>query len=222
MNKEFVPKPLKITADMEGISLKAISEHYKLYEGYVKKTNYIREKLKQANRDTADIRQRSPFFKMEYDEMRRQESFIVNGVKLHEIYFGILGGDGKPKGKIAEAIGRDFINSEEWTEDMRATVNSNEMVSVGLGEWVVDMKAAASSARGWVITAYDIDEGRIRNYSADAHNIGIVAGTIPLIALDVYEHAYFMDHGTNRSDYVAAFFKNLDWAAIDEMAEGKI
>lgn len=88
--------------------------------------------------------------------------------------------------------------------------------------WIADMAAAGLSARGWVITAYDPADAALHNYSADAHNIGIVAGTVPIIALDVYEHAYFMDYGTNRKGYIEAFFKNLNWKAVDEMMANKI
>ena len=192
---ELVARPLKITADMEGISLRALSEHYKLYEGYVKKTNEIRGKMDLADRSAPNVTY------SEIGELKRQETFAMNGMKLHEVFFGALGGDGTASGKVADMIIRDFGSIENW---------------------VADMTVAGLSARGWVITAYDMDEGRIRNYSADAHNLGTVYGCVPLIALDVYEHAYFMDHGTSRKVYIEAFFKNLDWAAIDEMAEGKI
>ncbi|MFA5052485.1 MAG: Fe-Mn family superoxide dismutase [Parcubacteria group bacterium] len=192
MAKEIIAKSLEITADLDGISLKALTEHYKLYEGYVKKVSEIRERLKTADRTTANATY------SEIGELGRQETFALNGVKLHEIYFGILGGDGKIKGKIADMITRDYGSVENWT---------------------AIMSAAGLSARGWVITAYDINEERLRIFNADAHNVGIVAGIIPLITLDVYEHAYFMDYGTNRKGYIEAFFKNLSWDAIDSLAK---
>jgi Fe-Mn family superoxide dismutase len=205
MAKEFIPKPLKITADIEGLSLKALTEHFKLYEGYVKKTNEIRGKMETADKTTPNATY------SEIGELKRQETFAVNGMKLHEVYFGGLGGNpspdggiragGNPEGKVVEMIKRDFGSIESW---------------------MADMTAAGLSSRGWVITAYDLDEKVLRNYSADAHNLGTVYGCIPVVALDVYEHAYFMDHGTNRKAYIEAFFKNLDWGAIDGMAEGKI
>ena len=195
MITEPTAKPLKITTDIEGMSLKALAEHYKLYEGYVKKTKEIREKMEVADTSAPNATY------SEIGELKRQETFAVNGMKLHEIYFGSIGGDGKAEGKIADMIEKDFGSVKDW---------------------VSDMTTAGLSSRGWVIAAYDMDEGRIRNYSADAHNLGTVYGCVPLIVLDVYEHAYFMDHGTNRKAYIEAFFKNLDWGLIDEMAEGKI
>jgi Fe-Mn family superoxide dismutase len=195
MIKEVIAKPLAITADLEGISLKAIAEHFKLYEGYVKKTNEIRAKMESTDKTQANATY------SEIGELKRQESFSVNGVKLHEVYFGILGGNGQAAGKVADMIVRDFGSIENW---------------------IADMTAAGLSARGWVITAYDSADGMLHNYSADAHNLGIVAGAMPLIALDVYEHAYFMDYGTNRKGYIEAFFKNLDWEAIGKIAEASI
>ena len=193
MTKEIVLKPLAITADLNGISLKSITEHFKLYEGYVKKTNEIRNKLETADKSLAN----SAY--SEIGELKRQESFSLDGVKLHEVYFGILGGNGKEEGRVAEMIIRDFGSIENW---------------------IADMTASGLSARGWVILSYDFSEKTLRNYSADAHNVGIIAGIAPLITLDVYEHAYFMDYGVNRKGYIEAFFKNIDWQKIDEIAQG--
>jgi len=192
MKKEITSRPLEIIADLNGISLKSITEHFKLYEGYVKKTNVIRNKLETVDKSLANAAY------SEIGELKRQESFALDGVKLHEIYFGILGGDGKVAGRMAEMIIRDFGSIENW---------------------IADMTASGLSARGWVITSYDFAEKIVRNYSADAHNVGIIAGTVPLIALDVYEHAYFMDYGVNRKGYIEAFFKNLNWQKIDAVAK---
>ncbi len=192
MKKEITSRPLEIIADLNGISLKSITEHFKLYEGYVKKTNEIRNKLETVDKSLANAAY------SEIGELKRQESFALDGVKLHEIYFGILGGDGKVAGRMAEMIIRDFGSIENW---------------------IADMTASGLSARGWVITSYDFAEKIVRNYSADAHNVGIIAGTVPLIALDVYEHAYFMDYGVNRKGYIEAFFKNLNWQKIDAVAK---
>ncbi|MDD5098725.1 MAG: Fe-Mn family superoxide dismutase [Candidatus Colwellbacteria bacterium] len=193
MPKEYIASPLKITADIEGLSLKSISEHYKLYEGYVKKVKEIREKIDAADKSAPNATY------SELGELKRQETFAVNGAKLHEVFFKSLGPTSQElrgaSGKVADMIIRDFGSMENW---------------------VSDMTAAGLSSRGWVIAAYDLNEERIRNYSADAHNLGVVYGCIPLVALDVYEHAYFMDHGTSRKAYIEAFFKNLNWKAVDE------
>jgi Fe-Mn family superoxide dismutase len=191
--KEITLKPLEITTDLDGISIKSITEHFKLYEGYVKKTNEIRTKLETADKTTPNATY------SETGELKRQESFATDGAKLHEIYFKILqpafaGGSGVAK--VVELIKRDFGSIENW---------------------MADMTASGLSARGWVITSYDLADKSIHNYSADAHNVGLIAGTIPLIAMDVYEHAYFMDYGTNRKGYIEAFLRNLNWDKVDEI-----
>lgn len=184
MRKDFVPEKNKFTKDLSGLTLKMLQEHFKLYEGYVKKTNEIQTKLEAADKSEAN----GVFSYI--GELKRQETFAVNGMKLHEVYFGHLGGDGEQKGKLVEMIEKDFGSLENWKIDMIAT---------GL------------AARGWAILAFDYKDSRLHNYGSDAHNVGAVWGAIPLIVLDVYEHAYFMDYGVNRKDYINSFFKNLDW-----------
>lgn len=184
MKKEFSPEKFKFTKDLEGISLRTLQEHFKLYEGYVKKTNEIQKKVLEADKSEANG------VYSYIGELKRQETFAVNGMKLHEVYFGHLGGDGEPAGELVKMIERDFDSLEKWKE---------EMVATGL------------SARGWAILAFDFKDNSLRVYGSDAQNVGAVWGAVPLIAMDVYEHAYFIDYGTNRKEYVNAFFRNLDW-----------
>ena len=184
MRKPFEPEKLKITEDKPGLSLKMLKEHFKLYEGYVKKTNEIQEKIETA--DKAEANGVYSFF----GELKRQETFAVNGMKLHEVYFGHLNGNGEPRGELVKMIEKDFGSMDAWKADMVAT---------------------GICARGWAILAFDYKDNRLHNYGSDAHNVGAVWGAIPIIVLDVYEHAYFMDYGVNRKDYLDAFFKNLDW-----------
>lgn len=192
MRKPFEPEKLNIDKDLEGLSLKLIQEHFKLYEGYVKKTNEIQGKI-----ETVDKSEANGVYSA-IGELKRQETFAVNGMKLHEVYFGHLGGDpstssgqvGVPKGELVGMIERDFGS---------------------LDAWKLDMVATAISARGWAILAFDLKDNRLHNYGSDAHNLGAVWGAIPVIVLDVYEHAYFIDYGVNRKSYLDAFFKNLDW-----------
>jgi len=184
VSKEFVPEKNKFTKDLPGITKKMLDEHFKLYEGYVKKTNEIQKKIAEADKSEAN----GVFSYI--GELKRQETFAVNGMKLHEVYFGHLGGDGQSRGELVKMIERDFGSMEDWK---------------------IDMVATGLAARGWAILAYDYKDNRLHNYGSDAHNVGAVWGAIPLIVLDVYEHAYFMDYGVNRKDYVNSFFANLDW-----------
>lgn len=184
MRKDFEPDEFKFQKDLPGLTLKMLQEHHKLYQGYVKKTNEIQKKIDEADKSEANG------VYSYIGELKRQETFAVNGMKLHEVYFGHLGGDGNSKGDLVKMIERDFGS---------------------LDAWKIDMIATGLSARGWAITAFDLKDKRLHNYGSDAHNVGAVWGAIPLIVLDVYEHAYFLDYGVNRKDYIDSFFKNLDW-----------
>ena len=133
-----------------------------------------------------------------YSELRALKvdlTFAIGGIKNHELYFAHLGGEGgDPDGAFRALVERDFGSVEAWRSDLRAT---------------------ALAARGWAWTAYDWDEGRLFNYLGDAQNTFPVWNATPLVALDVYEHAYFLDYQTDRASYVDAFFENLDWDVVN-------
>jgi Fe-Mn family superoxide dismutase len=189
--EEIVPRELKpALLELDGISREAVEAHYKLYEGYVGKRNEILRKLADADLSAAN---------QVYSELRVLKvelSFAVGGIKNHEIYFEHLGGaGGAPTGQIADLITRDFGSVDAWRSDLKAT---------GMG------------GRGWAWTAYDWDEGRLFNYIGDAQNTFPIWNATPLVALDVYEHAYFLDYRTDRSAYIDAFFENLDWGTVND------
>ncbi len=192
INEEYKIVPLHLKEDADKITLKAVEEHQKLYEGYVKKTNEIQKKINEA--DKSDANAVYSFI----GELKREETFAVNGMKLHEAYFPLLGGDGEPKGKILEMIENDFGSYDVWKEDFIAT---------------------GMSARGWAILAYDFKDGRLNNYGMDSQNVGAVWGAVPIIAMDMYEHAFFMDYGTNKKAYIESFFKTLNWDAVNKIVE---
>lgn len=191
---ELAVKPLKFMKELVGISKKQITEHHDvLYAGYVKKTNEIRAKLKEVNFDEAN----ATFSQLR--ELKVEESFALNGVRLHEGYFDDLGGEGgKASGEILKMVEMDFGSYEAWEKEFRA-----------LGV----------CSRGWVVLAYDWEEKRLRNFLCDVHNQGGIWNATPLLILDVYEHAYFLDYGTNRKAYIEAFMKNIDWSFVNEMME---
>ena len=189
--EEIKPRELKPELyELDGISRQAVEAHYKLYEGYVNKRNEILRRL--ADVDLAAANQ-------VYSEIRALKvdlTFAIGGIKNHEIYFEHLGGGGgNPDGAIASLIGRDFGS---------------------IGDWRADLKASGMAGRGWAWTAYDWDEGRLFNYVGDTQNTFPIWNATPLIALDVYEHAYFLDYQTDRASYIDAFFDNLDWATIND------
>jgi Fe-Mn family superoxide dismutase len=191
--EEITARELKPSLlELDGISRETIEAHYKLYEGYVKKRNEILEQL-----DGVDLAAANQVYS-EIRELKLELTFAIGGIKNHEIYFEHLGGDGgDPEGLVAALIKRDF--------DSIAT-------------WRADLKATGMAGRGWAWTAYDWDEGRLLNYIGDAQNTFPVWNATPLVALDVYEHAYFLDYRTDRAAYIDAFFDNLDWATIDDWA----
>jgi Fe-Mn family superoxide dismutase len=175
--------------EMDGISRAAVEAHYKLYEGYINKRNEILTKLADVDLSAAN---------QVYSEIRALKidlTFAIGGVKNHEIYFEHLGGGGgDPDGTVGALIERDFGSIQEWRADLKAT---------GMG------------GRGWAWTAYDWDEQRLFNYIGDAQNTFPIWNATPLVALDVYEHAYFLDYQTDRASYIDAFFNNLDWDVVN-------
>src|SRR5437764_3728709 len=175
--EQIAPRELKPELyELDGISRATIEAHYKLYQGYVNKRNEILGKLDGVDLSSAN---------QVYSELRALKvdlSFAVGGIKNHEIYFEHLGGSGgDPAGIFGDLVKRDFGSVEAWKADLKAT---------GL------------AGRGWAWTAYDWDEARLFNYIGDAQNTYPVWNATPLVALDVYEHAYFLDFGTDRGSYI--------------------
>jgi len=178
---------------MKGISKKTVEEHLKLYQGYVNKYNEIQEKLAALTDD--DFSKANQVYSM-IRELKTELSFAWGGVVNHEIYFGHLGGKGGlPKGSLLKQIEKDFGSFENYKKDLKAT---------------------GIAARGWVWTAWNEKEGRLFNYLGDAQNTFPVWYAKPILALDTYEHAYFIDYGVNRASYIDAFFENLDWGVIEK------
>jgi Fe-Mn family superoxide dismutase len=182
-----------IMRDLDGISARTMTEHYKLYQGYVNKYNEIMQKLEGADRASAnqvfsDIR-----------ELKVDLTFAIGGVKNHEVYFGHLGGKGgEPPAEIKRELEKAFGSVEKWMQDLKAT---------------------GMASLGWAWTAWDRDWGYLFNYAGDAQNTFPVWNAVPIVALDVYEHAYYIDFGTARAGYIDAFFKNLEWTAVGQNLE---
>ncbi|HXI10504.1 MAG TPA: superoxide dismutase [Thermodesulfobacteriota bacterium] len=178
----------KFDLTLDGISEKQISQHRDiLYAGYVNKLNEIEEKLK-----TADITKANQAFS-EFRALKVEESFALNGVVLHELYFENLGvKSAKPTGKLSDLMARDFGSFDKWIENL---------------------KACGMAARGWVILGLCTYDGKLHNYCLDAHNDRVPVNVVPILVLDVYEHAYVIDFGVKRAPYLDAFVKNINWDA---------
>lgn len=193
MSDLFSAKPLKPKLfELDGISKKTMEEHYKLYEGYVKKANEIWGKLAAMDPDPAAA---NPTYS-EIRELKVELSRAIGGVKNHDAYFAHLGGKGgQPKGLLLKHIEKDFGSFERWQKDLKAT---------------------GIAARGWAWLALDFQTWKLVNFIGDEQNTYPIWNATPLVALDVFEHAYYLDYGTKKGDYIDAFMKNLDWSVVEK------
>jgi len=191
---KLVPKTFSESlTSMKGISKKTVEEHLKLYQGYVNKYNEVMEKISQLTDD--DYAKANQVYSM-VRELKVELTFAWGGVVNHEIYFSHLGGKGGlPTGNVMKQIDKDFGSFEAYKKDMKAT---------------------GIAARGWVWTAWNTREQKLFNYLGDAQNSYPVWEAKPVVALDTYEHAYFIDYGVNRSGYIDVFFDNLDWTVVEK------
>lgn len=185
------PLPEKIfTTERVGISRKTHEEHHKLFTGYTNKTNEIRKALAEMEIDPSKSNQI-------YSQMRALKvdySFAYGGYVNHAIYFDILGGSGEPSGDALKMIERDFGSFDAWKTDLKAT---------------------GIAGRGWVWLAYDLEEKSLFNYIGDAQNTFPMWNAVPILAMDVYEHAYYLDFATARAGYIDAFVQVIDWDAVN-------
>jgi superoxide dismutase, Fe-Mn family len=194
-HEEIAPRELKPALfELDGISRATVEAHYKLYQGYVAKRNEILARLAEVDLTKAN---------QVYSDIRALKvdlTFAIGGIKNHELYFEHLGGHGgDPDGPIGALVRRDFGSIDAWRADLKAT---------------------GMAGRGWAWTAYDWDEQRLFNYVGDAQNTFPIWNATPLVALDVYEHAYFLDYQTDRGSYIDAFLNNLDWGVVNGWVDG--
>jgi Fe-Mn family superoxide dismutase len=191
-------KPRKFVAferELDGISRQTMEDHYKLYEGYAKKANECRKILNEFDYSQIEGNQvYSPLRAVKVDY-----TFALLGYKNHDLYFGHLGGaGGPPQGRFAELMEAEFPG--------------------GVAAWQEAVKKDASAARGWVMVGYDLNDGSLFNYILDTQNLWAVYNMVPVLAIDVYEHAYVRDFGATpdgRKEYVQAFFRNLNWDHVN-------
>ena len=174
---------------MKGFSETLLKNHFTLYQGYVNNTNKLWDimtaMLKEGKTGTP-----------EYAELKRRFGFEFNGMRLHEYYFGNLGGK-KPldkTGAVVEKLAAAYGSYEGWEQDFKAT--------------------GAMRGIGWVILYQDNTNGWLFNQWINEHEVGHPAGCAPILVMDVFEHAFMLDYGLKRADYIAAFFQNIDWDVV--------
>ena len=174
---------------LSGLSLKLMESHYENnYGGAVRRLNAITEQLESL--DWA----KTPGHVI--NGLKREELIALNSTLLHELYFASLGGEGRPIKTMAEALTRDFGSVQNWRTQFSA------------------MGYALGGGSGWVLLAWVPRDGRLINQYASDHSQSI-AGAIPILALDMYEHAYHIDFGANVRGYVDTFLRNVDWQAVE-------
>ena len=174
---------------MNGFSDDLLTQHFTLYQGYVKNTNTLNDKLEALMKGGKD---RTP----DYAGLKRMYGWEFDGMRLHEYYFENLGGKSPldPKSDLYKALVDQYGSYEKWKQDFAAT---------GLIRGI-----------GWAILYEDRHTGRLTNTWVNDHNLGHLAGAKPLLVMDVWEHAYITEYGLNRGKYIEAFFKNIDWDVV--------
>jgi Fe-Mn family superoxide dismutase len=175
---------------LNGITPCLIESHYEgNYGSALRRLNAITEEL-----EALDPAKTSPDV---VNRLKRDEAAMLNSTLLHELYFASLGGDGRAVPEtMAEALAHDFGSPDRWRQEFIMLAN------------------ALAGGSGWVLLTYVPRDGRLINQSGSDHGQNI-AGGIPILALDMYEHAYHIDFGANAPAYVAAFMRNIDWSAVE-------
>ena len=185
------PRPLAFDPSRcEGLSVKLLLSHWKNnYVASVNGLNLVEEHLDGALRDV-------DFPPVLYSGLKREELHRTGSIVLHDCYFGNLGGDGKPAGTIVDALAAAFGTFANWEAEFRRT---------GL---------SLAGGSGWCVLVYNLHTRTLRNHWASDHTQGIAAG-VPLLVLDMYEHAYQIDYGAAAPKYVDAFMRNVDWQEVE-------
>jgi len=191
MNMVYKVKDYSHLLGMEGFSNRLLKNHFTLYEGYVKNTNLLLSTLEEL---IAEGKGSTP----EYAELKRRLGWEYDGMRLHEYYFANLGGNGEVDDEchLVERIEANFGSLALWQADFIAT---------GMMRGV-----------GWAVLYRDNATGRLINFWINEHDTGHPSGGSALLVMDVWEHAYMLDYGLNRRDYIDAFFRNLDWNIVDQ------
>lgn len=175
---------------MAGFSEALLKNHFTLYQGYVTNTNKLNDILSQMLKDGKTA---AP----EYAELKRRFGWEFNGMRLHEYYFENLGGKAgiAKDGKLAKKIAESFGSYEAWEKDFKGTGTMRGI--------------------GWVVLYQDPANGGLVNFWINEHDVSHPAGCTPVLIMDVFEHAFMLDYGLKRADYIESFFKNIEWAAAE-------
>lgn len=173
-----------------GLSAKQLQEHEALYHGYVRQLNTIRKRL-----DYEGIEKNANAVYSPMRSLKLGESYALNGVKLHQLYFENLGGASrKPYDDTKKKLYEDFGSYEAFIKRLK---------DVGM------------AMRGWAVLIWDGSDERLRIIGQDAHDVGSTIMTVPLLVMDVYEHAYMIDYGIDKAAYIDVFIRNINWDVVN-------
>jgi Fe-Mn family superoxide dismutase len=174
----------------DAVSVATRRSHLALYHGYVKKYAELRKRL-------GALQERGPQAIADIGSLKGDITYALGAIKNHELYFDSFGpeGNGEAGGELAELLVKSFHS---------------------LPQYLVDLRQTAQQGRGWVWTAFDLDDGHLFNYESSASNGLPVWNAVPLLAIDLYGHAYFYDYGNNKGSYIEAMMRCLDWGRIAE------
>ena len=188
----YQPKNYENLIDIKGFSEQLLRDHFTLYNGYVTNFNKLNDILVTMEKD-------GKFGTPEYAELNRRFGWEFNGMRLHEYYFGNLTKEFKELDKnsaLAAGIEKEWGSYEMWEKDFKVM--------------------AVMRGIGWVILYHDKQADRLFNVWVNEHDVGHFAGAVPLLVMDVFEHAYIRDYGIKRADYIEVFMKNIDWNVADK------
>lgn len=178
---------------IKGLSKNLLKTHFTLYQGYVANTNNLLNLLDTKEAGTP-----------EYSELQRRFGWEWNGMRLHELYFENLTKESNdiPDGKLRAKMEKIYGNLEQWRENF---------AEVGMMRGI-----------GWAILFYDKPSGKLFNVWINEHDSGHLAGAIPILIMDVFEHAYLADYGIKRANYIEAFFQAIDWNSAAKRFDSSI
>ena len=187
---------------LNGISDQTLEMHFKLYEGYVKETNRLTEAIAEILKDGRVDQEEMPA----YSELKRRFGFEYNGMVLHEYYFSNLKKDG----------GDDPARDSAFLQAVKSSFGSYDL-------WKVDFTSVGKMRGvGWAICYLDPLHGQLSNHWVTLHEVGNVSGFIPVLVMDVWEHAFLLDYKpAERPKYIEAFFSNLNWQTVEERLSAK-